>query len=128
MPINIHWANNTQSIVIQKFSDVWTWDQVVVNCQTDLYPAIGQMSHPVVLIQDMVGSHWTPTTSLLAEVEKLMHIPQPHNLPMIQVVSGEPSVDMLVVSAYKRTSDSNCIFQASSTVNVALRNANDYLN
>lgn len=127
MPIEIHWANNTQSIVIQKFSDVWTWEQVRVTCKKQLYPSINEMSHPVVLIQDMVGSHWTPTTSLLAEVEKLMNIPQPANLPMLQVVSGNPSVDMLVVSAYKRYGDPNKVFQASSTVNAALRLAQDFL-
>ena len=72
MPIDIHWANNTQSIVIQKFYDVWTWDQVSKTCRGELYPTITDIQQPIVLIQDMVGSHWTPTTSLLAEIEMVM--------------------------------------------------------
>jgi len=127
MPIEIHWANNTQSIVIQKFYDVWTWEQVGISCRTELYPAIMELSHPIVLIQDMVGSHWTPTTNLLQEVEKLMGISSPENLRMILVVSGEVSVDTLVVSAYKRYGQPHQAFQSAKTINAAIRVASDFL-
>jgi len=127
MPIEIHWANSAQSIIIQKFYDVWTWEQVGANCRTQLYPIVADLPHPVVLIQDMVGSHWTPTTSLLQEVETFMRIPCPSNLELIVVVSGEASVDMLVTSAYKRYGQPYQSFKSAKTANAALQVANKFL-
>jgi hypothetical protein len=127
MPIDIYWANNKQSILIEKFHDVWTWQQVTTTCQTKVYPLLGNLSHPVVMIQDMVGSHWTPTTNLLQDVQATMQVPYPDNVVMLLVVSGNPSIDALVISAYKRFGREDCVYQASSTVNQAIRVAIDYL-
>ena len=127
MPIDLYWANETQSILIEKFHDVWTWQQVSEACQTKVYPQISGLSHPVVLIQDMTGSHWTPTTRLLNDVQAVMQIPCPANLVMLLVVSGNPSIDALVISAYQRFGDEGCVYQACATANEAIQIAKDYL-
>jgi hypothetical protein len=127
MPIETYWANDTQSILIEKFHDVWTWQQVSEACQTKIYPQLNNISHPVVLIQDMMGSHWTPTTNLLKDVQAMMQTPCPDNMVMLLVVSGNPSIDVLVISAYQRFDNEGCVYQACSTVNQAIRVAKDYL-
>lgn len=127
MPIETHWANNTQSILIEKFKDVWTWHQVAEACQSKIHPMLQDTSQAVVLIQDMIGSHWTPTTNLLHDVQEMMETPYPENIMMVVVVSGNPAIDTLLVSAYKRSGRQVCIYQACSTVNQAIRIAGEYL-
>jgi|GEM_PF-2375461 len=127
MPIETHWANNIQSILIEKFHDVWTWHQVSEACQTKIHPLLHNMNQPIVLIQDMIGSHWTPTTNLLQDVQETMQTPCPENIVMVVVVSGNPAIDTLLVSAYKRAGQQSCIYQACPTVNQAIRVAGDYL-
>jgi len=127
MPIEIHWANNNQSILIEKFNDVWTWQQVADACQMQIRPTLSNIPHPVILIQDMVGSHWTPTTNLLQEVQHMMKTPYPNNVIMVIVVSGDRSIDALVTAAYNRFGGSECDYQSSPTVNQAIRTASTYL-
>ena len=128
MPIETHWANHDQSILIEKFHDVWTWQQVSKACQMKIYPLLEDVIHPVVLIQDMVGSHWNPTTNLLQDVQQMMQTPYPDNIQMTLVVSGNLAIDTLLISAYKRCGQDGHIFQACSTINRALQIAGDYLN
>ena len=127
MPIENYWANNEQSILIEKFYDVWTWDQVIDTCQNHINPTLSPINHPVVLIQDMIGSHWTPTINLLSEVQRMMMTPYHDNVSMILVVSGDAAIDTLVVAAYKRYGKADCTYQACSTINKAIIIANDYL-
>lgn len=128
MPIELHWANNEQSILIEKFYDVWTWAEVGMTCHHEIVPLVMDSASPIVLIQDMIGSHWTPTTQLMRDVEQLMHkYPCPHQVRMLLVVSGEASVNTLVSSAYRRFGNPNQIYQASPTVNQALEVAHTFL-
>ena len=127
MPIETHWANNKQSIIIEKFHDVWTWHQVSETCHSKIHPLLNNTEQPVVLIQDMIGSHWTPTVNLLQDVQEMMQTPCPENIVMIVVVSGNPSIDALLVSAYKRSGREACVYQACSTVNQAIQIAGNYL-
>lgn len=127
MPIENHWANTKQSILIEKFYDVWTWQQVIDACQSQINPALTDVSHPVVLIQDMVGSHWTPTTNLLQEVQEMMKTPCPKIIQMLIVVSGNPAIDALVTAAYKRYGAAHCNFRSCATVNQAIQVASDFL-
>jgi hypothetical protein len=127
MPIEIHWANIAQSILIEKFKDVWTWQQVSEACETQIRSLVRDKLHPIIIVQDMVGSHWTPTTSLLQDVQNSLATSGSDNIVMTLVVSGNPSIDALLVSAYKRSGQKDVIYQRCSTVNQALQVADDYL-
>lgn len=128
MPIEIHWANHAHNILIEKFYDVWTWEQVAHACEVDISPLLSDPVAPTVLIQDMVGSHWTPTTNLLTEVQQMMKTPYPDNVVMVIVVSGNPSIDTLVIAAYKRYGGEPTIYQSCPTTNQAIQIADEYLN
>ena len=128
MPIETHWANTSQSILIEKFYDVWTWQQVTEACQSQIHPQMADLIHPVAMIQDMTGSHWTPAPGLVQDVKKVMETACPDNIVMLLVVSGDSSIDTLVVSAYQRFGKADCTYQACKTINQALRLATDHLN
>lgn len=127
MPIENHWANANQSILIEKFHDVWTWQQMIDVCVEEIHPILSANTYPVVLIQDMIGSHWTPTTNLLQEVQQVMKSPCPDRLKMMIVVSGDPAIDALVIAAYKRFGSPDRVYRSCSTINKALQIASDYL-
>jgi hypothetical protein len=100
---------------------------VSVACQSAIHPQLDGLYHPVVLIQDMVGSHWTPTTNLLQDIQAMMQTPCPDNIIMVLVVAGDPAIETLVVSAYKRLGPESCTYQSCSTTNQAIRVALEYL-
>lgn len=127
MPIEIHWANNDQSIMIEKFYDVWTWQQVADTCQNQINPALENITHPLVLIQEMIGSHWTPTTNLLQEVEQMMQTPYADHVAAVLVVSGSAAIDTLVIAAYNRYGSPNCTYKSCKTVNEAIQFASTLL-
>lgn len=128
MPIELHWANQEQSVLIEKFYDVWTWSEVGEACLTQVAPIVQDSAHPIVLIQDMIGSHWTPTTKLMDEVKRLFQdAPCPKQIEMVVVVSGEVSVNALVTSAYRRFGNPDLVYEPCSTVNQAIQVATQFL-
>lgn len=127
MPIHTEWGNPEHTVLIEQFRDDWSWKQVAEECQHVIHPLLENVTYPVTLIQDMLGSHWVPTMSLLREVETMLQTPYPDNVKLLVVVSGEPSVDTLVVSAYQRYGDEDCTYKSARSIKQAIQIAEQML-
>lgn len=122
MPIHTRWWDDQTSILIEKFKDDWSWEDVTQESLNVIYPMLETMDHPIALIQDMLGSHWIPSMTLLQQVKTMFSTAPLHtSISLVVIVSGEPSVDALLLNAYRLYGKDTCIYKTASSLPKAMQ-------
>lgn len=122
MPIHTSWWDNQTTVLIEKFKDDWSWEEVTQESLQAIYPLLSTQKQAVALIQDMLGSQWIPSMTLLQEVKAMFErAPIPDTVYLLVIVSGEPSVDALLLSAYQLYGKKTCAYKTAATIPKAIQ-------
>ena len=121
MPIHTSWWDDQASILIEKFKDEWSWNDVTQESLQVVYPLLASVDHPIALIQDMLGSHWIPSMTLLQQVKAMFDTAPLHDaITVLVIVSGEPSVDALLLSAFQLYGKKSCTYKTAPSIPKAI--------